>query len=133
MPLLRYDIGDYVRLPNGKCMCGRESPSYLAVEGRMADHLVTPSGQRVIGMSQIFKCADGVNEAQIYQAAPDVIEVRLVTNSKYSLTQQEVLEREFRKRLGNEIVIKFIKVCHIARLPNGKFRSVISEVEAKTN
>jgi phenylacetate-CoA ligase len=43
MPLLRYDIGDLVRVVTGPCTCGQPEDGYLLerVEGRVNDALVT--------------------------------------------------------------------------------------------
>jgi hypothetical protein len=46
MPLLRYDVGDIVRVAEGPCRCGREDGGFLLerVEGRAADCLRAADG-----------------------------------------------------------------------------------------
>lgn len=46
MPLLRYDIGDLVRVAEGPCACGRGDDGYLLqrVEGRANDAIATAAG-----------------------------------------------------------------------------------------
>jgi phenylacetate-CoA ligase len=47
MPLIRYEIGD-VGVPSmEECSCGRKWPMVKAIEGRLNDFLVLPSGRRL--------------------------------------------------------------------------------------
>ena len=65
-----------------------------------------------------------------FQPSTSRIVVRMVPRPGFGPREEQALEREFRARLGNEIEIVYERTDAIPRLPNGKFRAVVSEVEA---
>ncbi len=131
MPLLRQRTGDVATLrKRGSCPCGRARPLLERIDGRIEDYVVTPDGRRVGRMDHIFKDALEVKEAQIYQPSVDRLVVRLVPRAGFGSAARERLEREFRVRLGDQIVIDYETTDAIPRLPNGKFRAVVSDVES---
>jgi len=131
MPFIRYRTGDVATLlKRSGCPCGRSRPILDRIDGRVEDYVVTPEGRRIGRMDHIFKDAHEVREAQIYQASPGRILVRLVPRPEFGLAAQRRLDREFRVRLGDEIRIDYDLIDSIPRAPNGKFRVVISELDA---
>jgi phenylacetate-CoA ligase len=69
MPLLRFDLGDVVRLESGRCECGlSDGPQLIAVEGRAADCLTV--GSSVITPAAIDRV--------IYASEPDLDSWQLV-------------------------------------------------------
>jgi phenylacetate-CoA ligase len=126
MPFLRYDIGDYGVVSEGPCPCGRETLSLDRVEGRTEDYVRTPDGRMAIGMNQVFEWAPGIVEGQIRQDRLDEIVVLVVPGPGYGPSDQAILLRELRGRLGQEIRIAFECVDHIPRAASGKFRAVVS-------
>jgi phenylacetate-CoA ligase len=133
MPFLRYDIGDYGLLSEGPCQCGRKTLTLDCIEGRTEDYVRTPDGRMAIGMNQVFEWAPEIIEAQIQQEKLDEIVVLIVPTKRYSHLDQDILEREFRNRLGNTIRIKFRLVEEIPRNKSGKFRAVVSCVSPATS
>lgn len=129
MPLIRYDIGDYGRLAETPCPCGRETLTLESIDGRVEDFVRTPDGRMAIGMNQVFEWASGIREAQIVQNQLDKIEVRVVPDLDYSEQDKKVLKSELQKRLGYDMQIEFRIVDSIPRTPNGKFRAVLSNIE----
>jgi hypothetical protein len=53
----------------------------------------------------------------------------MVPRAGFGPDSQVALESELRKRLGRDVSIVYQQVDSIPRLPNGKFRAVISELE----
>src|SRR5262249_36059664 len=51
MPILRYQVGDMAVASDRCCPCGRGLPLLECIEGRVADYVVTPSGQLISGIS----------------------------------------------------------------------------------
>jgi phenylacetate-CoA ligase len=132
MPFIRYRTGDAARLlKRPGCPCGRSRPILEQVEGRIEDYIVTPDGRRVGRMDHAFKEALQVKEAQIIQTAPHRLIVRLVPRPGYDSNAQRQLDRAFRSRLGSQIEIIYQKTDAIPRGPHGKFRAVVSEIEAQ--
>ena len=125
---LRYRVGDVGTRALDACPCGRASDSFLDVDGRTEDYVITPDGRSVGRLDHIFKDQGDVSEAQIVQTTADAIEVRIVPRSTYSDRSEQDLLRQIRSRLGNEIDIQIHRMTEIAREPNGKFRAVLSRV-----
>jgi phenylacetate-CoA ligase len=131
MPLLRYRTGDVATLrKRGSCPCGRARPILERIDGRIEDYVVTPDGRRIGRMDHVFKDTRGIQEAQIYQPAPDRLVVRLVARTAFDDAARRTLEAELRARVGEGIAIRFEPVAAIPRLPSGKFRAVLSDVPA---
>jgi phenylacetate-CoA ligase len=128
MPLIRYRIGDFVILGNGKrCACGRTLPILEAVEGRTDDLLVTADGRLVGRLDPVFKRDMAIEEAQIIQEDMADLRVRYVPAPGFSGQTREAISREIQARMG-PVRVSFEQVDRIPRGANGKFRAVISNV-----
>jgi len=132
MPLLRYRTGDTVVVAEQqRCACGRRMPVVETLVGRLEDSLLTADRQRLTTrVDPAFKSSRHVVEAQLFQAEPGVVEVRLVTEPGYTDAEQQTIRRELAVRLGPAMAIRFRRVESIPRDPSGKFRFVLSKVEA---
>lgn len=130
MPLIRYRVGDRVRLaPKGaSCPCGRKLPLLGRVEGRKDDILQTPDGRRLGRLDPIFKSGLKVREAQIVQERLDLVRLLIVPAEGYNRHQEEMIRDFLRGRLGDEVTLEIEHVDRIPRGPNGKFRAVISRI-----
>ena len=73
MPLLRYDLGDLVRVAEGPCTCGLEAGGYLLerIEGRVNDSV--PLGDRLVTPAELDDAIDA--------AAPTIEAWQLVRES----------------------------------------------------
>lgn len=127
-PLLRYDTGDLIELePEGDCSCGRPGRLVKVIDGRREDYLQLSNGVQIGRLDHVFKDMVNVREAQIAQRSDCRITIRIVKGSCYTLGDEELLLREFRKRVGNEANITIEYVPHIARTKSGKLRLVVRE------
>ena len=127
MPLIRYRIGDTGVWASQLCSCGRNTPILSTIIGRVEDYIITPNGRYVGRLDHAFKDMIHLKEAQIVQEDPGSILVKIVPLG-YTAQDENCILQELRLRLGREIQIRFEKVEQIPRLPNGKFRFVISNV-----
>lgn len=131
MPLLRYRIGDIVRVHKNECCdCGRRLPVVSAIEGRLDDVIVTTDG-RVIpasGMTLAFEFSENIIQAQLYQEDAERLTIRLVTTDRYAEEDQHFMLRQVRERLGDTLQIQVEFVPEIERLPSGKQPFSISQV-----
>jgi phenylacetate-CoA ligase len=129
LPLVRYRIGDTVRLdpPNGRqCDCGSAFPTIAAIEGR-ADDLLYSSERGLIGrLDPIYKGVSGIRRSQIIQDAADSFVILVEAEDGYGLADAELLEKNFRNRLGHSIRLEIRRVEEIQLSANGKFRAVIN-------
>lgn len=127
-PLIRYATGDMACVSDRRCPCGRPGPIVEELLGRVEDIVVTPDGRHVGRLDHVFKNMLNVIEAQIIQDTVHVVRVRMVKRPEFSEVDTRLLERELRLRLGSVIRLEYEFVDRIPRLPNGKFRFVISKV-----
>ena len=128
MPFIRYQVGDNGIRGSSSCSCGRQSICFDSIEGRLEDYIVCPDGRKIIGMNQVFEYAPGATEIQLYQDSRNSVEFRIVPSAQYSDNDLIALEREFRRRAGDSIMITFKLVNKIERSSGGKFKAVISKV-----
>lgn len=90
--LLRYQVGDTVRLPTSRtsCLCGNPGRVIEAIDGRIEDYIVTPDGRRIGRMDHIAKDMVNVRECQIVQSEADRIEIRIVRGARSPPTMIEI-------------------------------------------
>jgi phenylacetate-CoA ligase len=127
-PLIRYAVGDVAAFADSECSCGRPGRVLRALDGRLEDYVLLPSGARLGRLDHIFKDAVNVTEAQIYQEAVGRITFRIVRGAHYSPSDEQDLLREARKRLGTGTTLEIEYVDALERSPGGKVRLVVSRV-----
>jgi phenylacetate-CoA ligase len=127
-PFFRYRIGDVGSRAKRPCPCGRPGDSFLEVDGRIEDYVLTPDGRLVGRMDHVFKDQLEVAEAQILQNDRHSIHVLIVPRPEYTEASERAVIKQIRSRLGHQIDIRIELVGAIPREPNGKFRAVKSEV-----
>lgn len=85
-PLIRYDLGDRVKLADTPCMCGNRLPA-ITVEGRTSDPLSfdAPDGTAVtvlpLALVAVIEETPGVHRCQAIRTGPRALSVRLQTSS----------------------------------------------------
>jgi phenylacetate-CoA ligase len=131
MPLIRYDIGDLVKLPSenaAPCSCGLKSPIVESIDGRIESYILTPDGRQLGRLDFLFKQSFRIKEAQLLQHKVELVTVKLVKEVSYNQQDEQKLLIELRKYLGDAIAINFDYVTEIPRNPNGKFRQIVSTI-----
>jgi phenylacetate-CoA ligase len=128
MPFIRYEVGDYGTRATGPCPCGRQSPTLLRIDGRTEDFVRTPDGRMVMGLNQVLEYAVGAKEIQVYQERVEELEVRVVAGPEYGQAGEDAMLRELRRRVGDQLSIRFVTVDSIPRGGSGKFRAVVSKL-----
>ncbi|MCP9451547.1 MAG: hypothetical protein NNA23_02570 [Nitrospira sp.] len=131
-PLLRYDTGDIAFIDHRDgCPCGRLGRVVRAIDGRQEDYVVLPNGARIGRLDHVFKDMMNIREAQIVQRHSGEIIVRVVRGDYYKATDEQMLIRELRKRLGQDIAISIQYTESIQRSRSGKLRLVVREQPTK--
>jgi len=131
MPLIRYDIGDYVKLSDEKsCSCGRNYPIVESVLGREEDYIVTTERGKVGRLDPIFKNSPStIIKTQIVQNEIDKVDVLYVPDElKFKSEHLDVIKDQLLARIGSNTEVRFNKVMDIPVGKNGKFKAVISNV-----
>ncbi len=128
MPLVRYDVGDRVRLSEAGCACGRPGRVVESIDGRSEDYLWLSDGTRLGRLDHIFKDATRVREAQIVQRARGEMTLRVVRGMGFAEDDERQLLAETRYRVGAAMRVDLEYVDRIERTATGKLRLVVSEV-----
>jgi phenylacetate-CoA ligase len=86
-PLLRYEIGDLVRLDPEPCLCEDPCPVLASLEGRTLDVVVLPYDQCVLGLIPdvrwIQQDALGIEDARMVQNDLFALEVNWVAGPNF--------------------------------------------------
>ncbi len=127
-PLIRYRIGDRIRLadPDYQCDCGSSFPLIDHIEGRTVDFIWSEDGAK-INQTTIANAArgiQGIRSFQISQFVKSKIEVSVVTSAGFDCEQEEAFREALIQRLGERMEISFHYVDHIPRESSGKFRLI---------
>jgi phenylacetate-CoA ligase len=132
MPLLRYRLGDRVRLGE-PCACGLPLPTISEVGGRTRDLIVTPRGRKVYGgqihyhISGIGGRVPGFHQYQFVQTAADRAEVRVV-GTRDALARARPLIETFGRTHLDGMTLDVVAVDRIERERSGKLRLVKYEL-----
>jgi phenylacetate-CoA ligase len=129
MPFIRYDVGDLVRPAGGPCPCGRQSPAFISIDGRLDDFVRTPDGRMAFGLNVHLPSA---REVQVYQRRLEEIEVRVAPGAAYDAGEEGEMVRRLRHVVGEQIRIRIVKMESIPRSSSGKFRAVVSELPGES-
>lgn len=125
-PLLRYKTNDIVMMSQSgeSCTCGCSMPIVSDIIGRQDDILFTTAKGYVGRMDTAYKGLSGILASKIVQSSIDSIDVYQVIDSNYNATIEQILIRNLRDRLGDQIRIIFHEVSEIPTGKNGKMKSV---------
>ena len=101
------------------------------IEGRSTDFVFAQDGTAMHGLALIYVVRDiaGVHSFRIIQHSIDELEVMLVTTEWDAARDQQVIDG-MRARLGQSVSVKLNHCAHIPTEANGKFRYIISHVQA---
>jgi len=127
-PLIRYRIGDTVKLPaKPRLSSDWQMPVVEQLLGRQEDILYTPERGFVGRLDPVFKKSPStIIESQIVQTAPMAITLRVVPDpaAGYHPDQLQGVMDELRLRLG-QVEITIDEVTSLPRGASGKLRAVI--------
>jgi phenylacetate-CoA ligase len=132
MPLIRYRVGDIATSGCGKvCPCGRAWELLESIQGRSADAIVTPGGNRLIVhfFNGVFEHFHEIDQYQVVQERPDTITVRILPTAAWSSRSETAIVAALQHR-GVGLDVRIDKVTEIPLTPAGKRRFVISTVQS---
>lgn len=126
-PLIRYRIGDRMRLGSQPCKCGRNLPVIDEIIGRVEDVVIGPDGREMVRFHGIFVGIPKIVEAQIVQWAIERIEAKIVSEQSLSHEERSLIIKRIKSQLG-EVQVVVNEVESIPRTAAGKFKAVISYI-----
>ncbi len=127
-PFIRYRTGDMAAWGDDACPCGRQTPIFAGIEGRLDDVLVGSDGRRLGRLSTVPKHLPGVVFMQFVQERPGSVLVRVVCEDSLDDEVSDEVRRRLRTRLGVDFEVDFEQVSELERTPRGKIRTVVSSV-----
>lgn len=131
-PFVRYRTGDVGILDHGRCACGRGLPMLREIQGRTTDFVVAANGTVMHGLALIYavRAVESVQRFKIVQESVTRTEVQIVPGPGFGSDQTIRIVRELQSRLGDGVDIEIRIVPEIAPERSGKFRYVVSHVDA---
>lgn len=131
MPMIRYEVGDMAVWSDKPCSCGRTLPMLARVEGRVADYVVTSTGDYISGISLTENFAvkiPGVAQIQIVQEEVSRFTFNIVRGNDFSEKSLSVLSELVEQNFGTGTQYSIIYMEKIPQEPSGKYRFCISRV-----
>jgi phenylacetate-coenzyme A ligase PaaK-like adenylate-forming protein len=132
MPLIRYQVGDMVRMDPVKCPCGCELPKIAQIEGRVVDLIVKPNGEMMAGQALIgiIRESNIKVQTQIIQKEVDKYIINYVSDTDLPEKNVRFIQSSFNHVFNQPVEIEFVKKSILERDKSGKFRYIKSEVDA---
>lgn len=130
-PFVRYRTGDVGVLSAQGCACGRGLPVLAEVQGRSTDFVLAQDGSVLHGLALIYVLRElpQIAQFQIRQKALDHTVVQVVATAMDADCQRHIVQG-LRARLGASVQVEVRQVEAIAPEPSGKFRYVLSDLNA---
>lgn len=127
-PLIRYRIGDHIKLSSEskQCSCKSSFPLVDRIEGRSTDYILSPTHGKVnLGnISNSTKDVQGIIQFQVIQNDINCVQVLVVSNNHFTDYEQIKFRAALRKRFGTQLNIEIKVVDEIPKESSGKFRFV---------
>ncbi len=127
MPLIRYEIGDFIQLKEHEsCPCGCQMPLVQRIVGREDDFFINDKGA-LIGRvaSVLFKQARHVIRGQIIQKKPSEFEIFVETEHAYSAGDEQILIDRTREIMGASAQVTVRVVDQLPAGAGGKLRAAV--------
>ncbi len=131
-PFIRYATGDMAVMSSRHCPCGRALPVLERVEGRSNDCVLAPDGRTINSLALIYSVReiDGVVRFRICQKAIDRFHVQLVRTEEFPANAEERIRKAWTQLLRSPLQVTFEYLAQLPAERSGKFRHVISELQA---
>ena len=131
-PFIRYRTGDVAVMDTASCACGRGLPMLKEIQGRATDFVVARDGTVMHGLALIYILRDLPQVAgfKIMQESLDLTRVQVVPGPGFDADITRHIQRGLAARLGEGVRIEVEQVTEIAPEKSGKYRYVISKVDA---
>lgn len=127
-PLIRYKIGDYMRVSDKQCECGRHMPLVEEITGRIEDAIVGKDGREMVRFHGIFIGIPAIVKGQIVQETLEDIIINVQVERELTTEEREILTKRIYSQLG-KLNVQIFEMKEIPCGNNGKFRAVISKVK----
>lgn len=127
-PLIRYEIGDYVRLGANRCSCGRALPVLTEIHGRRRNMITLPNGDRLWLAGRTLSALAGFvpsKKSRLVQIRPDRFELLYVADGSASEPDRDGLSITAAELIYPGVTIEPIEVTDLPRSEGGKYEDVV--------
>ena len=128
-PLIRYEQGD-IAIRGPACSCGNQLPVLQEISGRITHLFRFPDGKKIAPSlpDQQFNEGFGSKTWQLVQTGPLTVELRYLQTDPGRAPDRNFAVEMIRKRLNDNLEIKFILLQEIPLTSAGKFIQYKSEI-----
>ena len=130
-PLIRYKVGDFGKIINSGCTCGKTLPILQNIYGRAYDLIKNKNGEIYhpeffMYILEAAKDANlGIGAYQIVQEDYDKFLIKIVPENNYSKKTEEFIISKIRVGFDVNTLVKFDLIDQIKRTPSGKMQIII--------
>ncbi len=131
MPLLRCQIGDFLRIAKNPPQCDvNAGPIVLSIAGRTTHVLVAADGRIVTnaGLSLVVPRSRNIKAVQYVQDEVGVVRILVIRAPGYSPADEELLLDILRARIGDKTELRIEYVDELIKTGAGKTLSIISNI-----
>ena len=131
-PFIRYRTGDIAIIDDRPCPCGRGLPLLREIQGRSTDFVVAHDGTVMHGLALIYVLRDvpDIASFKIIQESRERVRVLVVPARPLTAAVRRAIDDGLRARLGRAVMVEIEEMEEIPAERSGKFRYVVSHVEA---
>lgn len=126
MPLIRYRIGDYGKLSERMCGCGRTLPLLEKISGRTGDVFYTPEHKKVMAASLVLYLIDEapgtIGQMQIIQDQLDHLIIKVTPKPPLTDNIKTYHFTTIKRLFGNKMRVSYETVDSIPLEEGGKYR-----------
>jgi phenylacetate-CoA ligase len=134
--LIRFDMGDLVRLAAEPCPCGRRAGLTLeAIEGRVANATLSLAGRLVTQreVDAAMASVDGIDQYELVQTGAATISVRTVSDAGDARAIDRELRTSLQRRYGRSVNITTSQVRALSPVLGVKYRLARAEFDIDIN
>ena len=127
-PLIRYNIGDRVKISNSECTCGRKTKIFERIEGRSTDYCQLKNGKRIYYAGNSIKMAkhcDNIAQYQvIYEYSKDKLRFTYKRLNGSIPVKEEAFTNYFKRNYEQEVEVKEVDFFRFES--SGKFKTYLT-------
>ncbi len=132
-PLIRYKIGDKAIMckDNFVCPCGSALRTVKSLEGRTKDFLLSNNGEKFTSVllgSSLDALSNKVKSTQFVQNEIGTIHVYLEVDEGFENYEDDILKKELKYIMGNDVNFIIHHVSNIPKETSGKFKPIINNL-----
>jgi phenylacetate-CoA ligase len=131
MPLIRYKIGDRVKLSEKPCPCGRATKVIEEIQGRTSDFLNLKDGRKIsfVGLYSVVRpyLNNIISHELIYDKSKNKFILNYVKADEEKSTNLEKLTGIFKNKLGTPLTFNKVNSIEIESSGKQKFVKVLND------